>query len=474
MSRILMRIKEHKEITGATLFIFSTFLQRGLSLITTPIYTRLLSSFDYGIVSTYNTWYGVLSVIFTLSIAANAFNTGLVKFKNNRNAFVSNMISLTGCLVFIGFCGITLLKNSVESMSGLAYKFFVIMFINMFCDVVYGFWGLCSKFDGKYVKVVVANLSISVISIIVTIFVIVNFEGDTAFSKIVAASVVSCVFAIFLAINYVRKAPKVFFNNYWKYALSFCIPLVPHYMSNHLLNQSDRIMITSICGADKTGIYSIAYKMPEIMNICWTCVSTVYIPWLYKRLDRDEHKEIRKLNTIIMAGISLITFSVILLGPEIMRILAAEEYQEGKYIVPILVTGYYGLFTCLMCSHIELFYQKNKFITIITLVSASVNILLNYLLIPKFGYKVAAYTTYIGYAIMLCMHIFNIKRLKLNRFINLKLLIPLFLLNTLVSIGLLIIYDNTVLRYAVLGIIILICITQYKKIEKFISKLKGK
>ena len=472
--QLLSRVLRNKEITGATLFVFSTFIQRGLSLITTPIYTRLLSSYDYGVVSTYNTWYGILSVIFTLSIAANAFNNGLVKFKKDRDTFVSSMVSLTGCLVLTGFVLVTIFRNSIEDISGIEYKFFCIMFINMFCDVIYGFWGLCSKFDGKYIRVVVINLSLSFISIIVTITAVLNFNSDLAFVKIVAGSITTITFAIIMAINYIMKAPSAFLNSYWKHAVVFCVPLIPHYMSNHLLNQADRIMITSMCGAEKTGIYTIAYKLPEILNICWTCLSSVYVPWLYKKLDDLKESKIRKTNTIIMGSISIITFAIILLGPEIMWILASKEYYEGIYLIPALVTGYYGLFICLICSHIELFYNKNKFITFITLISATINIGLNYIFIPKFGYMAAAYTTYLGYFIMLLLHSFNIKRLKLSKFINLKFMISMFVFNSFIGMCALGLYNSIAIRYVIIGIIISLICFKYKKIIGFLITMKEK
>ena len=472
MNSKLEKLKQHKEITGATLFVISTFFQRGLSLITTPLYTRILTSYDYGIVSTYNTWSGILSVIFTLSIAANAFNTGLIKFKENRKSFVGNMIVLTAFLNSLGFIIVTIFRDPVEKFSGISYKFFAVLFINMFCDVVYGFWGLCAKFDNQYVKVVVANLTLTILSIILTFTAIINIDYDAAFVKIIAGSILNCLFAVFIAIKYIVEAKNVFLWKYWKYALTFCLPLIPHYMSNHLLNQADRIMITSMCGAEKTGIYTIAYKMPEILNICWSCVSAVYVPWLYKKLDVGADKEIKKINSIILGSISIITMGIILLGPEVIWVLAPPEYQEGKYLIPAMVTGYYGLFFCLICSHIELFYKKNYFITIITVIAALTNITLNYVFIPKYGYEVAAYTTYIGYTIMLLLHIFNIVRLKLNKYINLKLVFAFFVINSLIGICMLYVYDHIIIRYIILLIILIVCLSQYKKIIRFFKILK--
>lgn len=472
MRKILKKLKISSEMAGATLFVISSFLQRGLSLITTPLYTRLLTTCDYGLVSTYNTWSGVLSVIFTLSIAANAFNTGLVKHKEDRDRYVSSMLGVTASTVLLGFLLVTLFQEQAAAISGLSYPYFVILFINLFCNVVYGFWGLCSKFDGKYVRVVVANLGLSVVSIVVAVLSLNYIDYDPALVKIVAGSVPSVVFALILTFQYIKKSPAVFVWKYWKAVLLFCIPLIPHYMANHLLNQSDRIMITSMCGADKTAIYTIANKMPEILNICWTCVSAVFVPWLYKRLDADEHLQVKKINTVILAAVSVVTLGVVLLGPEVIYILAPAEYQEGVYLVPALVVGYFASFICLICSHIELFFKKNYFITAITMIAAAVNIFLNWVLIPKFGYIAAAYTTYIGYAVMLILHLFNIRRLCFQRFINTKLLLLLFGINTLAGAGVLMLYDKPLVRYAVLLIIGVLCLIKYKTIIAFVEKLK--
>jgi O-antigen/teichoic acid export membrane protein len=472
MKNALSKLRRGNEIAGATLFVISSFLQRGLSLITTPLYTRLLTTYDYGLVSTYNTWSGVLSVIFTLSIAANAFNTGLVKHKEDRDRYVSSMLGVTASTVLLGFLLVTLFQEQATAISGLSYPYFVILFINLFCNVVYGFWGLCSKFDGKYVRVVVANLGLSVVSIAVTVLGLTYIDYDPVLVKLVAGSATSVVFALILTFQYIKKSPAVFVWKYWKAVLLFCIPLIPHYMANHLLNQSDRIMITSMCGADKTAIYTIANKMPEILNIFWSCASAVYVPWLYKKLDADQHTEVRKTNTILIGAISVVAMGVIMLAPEITYVLAPEEYQEGTYLVPALVIGYSGSFISLICSHIELFHGKNYFITVITVISAAINVTLNWLLIPRFGYIAAAYTTYIGYAVMMILHYFNIKRLKMTRFMDFKGALLLFAINSLLGVGMLAVYDKVVFRYMVLAVIAAAILLNYKKILGYIKQLR--
>lgn len=55
-------------VKAAFWFTVCNFLQRGISMITTPIFTRLLSTKDYGLYSTYLSWETVLLMLVTLSI----------------------------------------------------------------------------------------------------------------------------------------------------------------------------------------------------------------------------------------------------------------------------------------------------------------------------------------------------------------------------------------------------------------------
>ena len=54
-------------------------------------------------------------------------------------------------------------------------------------------------------------------------------------------------------------------KKYWKYALAFNIPLIPHYLSNYVLSQSDRVMIGKMVGNDKAALYSVAYTISTMM-----------------------------------------------------------------------------------------------------------------------------------------------------------------------------------------------------------------
>ena len=75
-------------------FMICTILQKGISMITMPIFTRIMSSEHYGIVSVYNAWYGILAIFATLNLSAGVFNKGMIKYEDDKANYMSSMLGL--------------------------------------------------------------------------------------------------------------------------------------------------------------------------------------------------------------------------------------------------------------------------------------------------------------------------------------------------------------------------------------------
>ena len=91
MVKLHDEIKKYKslpvQIKASVCFLICSFLQKGISTITTPIFTRLLSAAEYGQYNTFNSWLSILTVFITLYLSAGVYSQGLVKFENERDVF---------------------------------------------------------------------------------------------------------------------------------------------------------------------------------------------------------------------------------------------------------------------------------------------------------------------------------------------------------------------------------------------------
>ena len=105
IKKIILKYKTlPTQVKGSLWFMFSGFLTRGISFLTVPIFTRILTTQEYGQISVFNSWYDIASVVLTLNLFYGVYFQGLVKFEDKKDEFSSSLqgLTLTMCIVWGG------------------------------------------------------------------------------------------------------------------------------------------------------------------------------------------------------------------------------------------------------------------------------------------------------------------------------------------------------------------------------------
>ena len=82
----------------------ASVFSRGLSMITVPIFTRIMSTSEIGMVNLYNSWYSLLSVIATLSLTSGGFQAAMKDFEGERDQYQSAVLTLTSMMAIVLGC----------------------------------------------------------------------------------------------------------------------------------------------------------------------------------------------------------------------------------------------------------------------------------------------------------------------------------------------------------------------------------
>lgn len=85
------------QVKASLWFLICSFLQKGISTVSTPIFTRLLSTAEYGQYNVFNSWLGIITIFVTLNLSAGVYTQGLVKFDKDNKILSS---SLQGLMLF--------------------------------------------------------------------------------------------------------------------------------------------------------------------------------------------------------------------------------------------------------------------------------------------------------------------------------------------------------------------------------------
>lgn len=388
----------------ATFWItLSSFVQRGISFITVPVFTRVLSPADYGSVSVYSSWESVAVYLVTLGVTYGGFNNGMIKFKDDREGYTSSVMGLVTTMGFLWLAVCLHFSGQVYSLTGLPLVLIFLLFVEVVSSGVYDVWVSRMKFDFEYRKMVAASLLLAVFCPALAILFI-SFAEDKVLARIASFVAVEAVFALVLGIAMMKQGRKVFSWKYWKFTLLFNIPLLPHYLSQVILSSSDRILIGNMCSVSDAGVYSIAYSVGMIMTLLTSSLNSTVVPWLYRKLDGKEYGRIRKMSVVLLGGIAVAVLFIDALAPDIVAILAPPEYGEAMSLVPIISASVFFMFVYSYCSNIEFFYEKRGLATAASMLAALLNVFLNIVLIPVIGYQAAGFTTMACYIAMSVAH----------------------------------------------------------------------
>ena len=477
MGRIISRYKNLSPTVKASLwFMVCSFIQKGIAFFTVPIYTRMLTTEEYGVYSVYLSWENIFLIFATLNLSAGVFNNGMVKYENNRNIFISSMQGLsTVCTVVVWgiYC---VLMTPINGLTKLNTHIMLIMFCQIFFSPAYSYWMVRKRFEYKYRAIVLITLCIAIGTPIFSIFLLKKLEDPVNAVILGYAIPQIAIGAYFYIFNWAKG--RIFFDKkLWRYGAGFNIPLIPHYLSYIILGQSDRVMINSLCGPSDAGIYTLAYQIAIVINLVTNAIDASFNPWTYKKLKEKEYIAIRRVTNCLIIVFSIGVLGLTLIAPELLLFCAPSEYQAAKWVMPPVIMGCFFMFIAGAFMRVEFFHEKKKFIMLASSLAAILNIVLNIVFIPLVGFIAAAYTTLVTYFIFSIFHYVAVcKTCKKNAYEDLpfngKVIYGISTIVILVVAACLLLYNNIILRYGLVAILILGSVLFRKKLLRIYTELR--
>ena len=390
-------------------FTICSVLSKGMAFLTIPVFTRIMTTEEYGYVTLYNSWLLVMTTICTLQVTYGGFYNGMIKFKDDKDGYTSATLFLS-CFMSVGWLFVYLLaRNYVNQIFGLPTYIMILMFIEIITKSAFDTWVTRQKYEYNYKIQTIATLFCTIITPILGVVLVLTM-GNKVLGRVLSFIIPYACIAVILYYTITKKGKKIVDFKYWKFTLGFCIPLLPHYLSQTILSQSDRIMINNMVGTSDAAFYGFSYSIGALLGIFSQAINTSFIPWLYQRLEAKEYKKIGTAATPLVFIMAVLVTFVTLLAPEAVWILGGQKYAQAVYVIPPIVSGCFFIFIYSLFSNVEAFFEKNKFIMTASIIAALLNLILNYLFIPMYGYEAAGYTTLFCYLVMSITHYVGMKK----------------------------------------------------------------
>ena len=360
-------------------FLICSFIQRGIGMITTPIFTRIMTDAEFGRYSIYTSWYSIISVFVTLGIAGNCLTRGLVVAEGDkeRDELASSFYGLIITLVLVYGIFYLVFRRWINSITGLTSYQFLMMGIDFITIQASQVWINTKRVAYKYRGIVVLTLLMAVARPLIAVFLVLHApETAQVEARITGIAIANTLVFTGIIIILFIKGKKYYIRDNWKYALSFCIPLIPHYLSQTILNQSDRIMISRFIGNAEAGYYTLAYMLAAIMLMFNSSVAQSLDPWIYHSIKEKKLNRIGPVSYRLTAIIAIINFLVMGMAPEILTILGPESYKSALWAIPPVTASVFFQFMYDLFASFQFYYKKTRWVAIGSCGGAILNIIL--------------------------------------------------------------------------------------------------
>jgi O-antigen/teichoic acid export membrane protein len=323
-----------------------------------------------------------------------------------------------------------------------------------------------AKFRVEYKYKIVSILTIisSAVGIVLSIYLIRNiFIDKSYYGKVIGAFIPISILAVIFMFYFLLKGKEFINFKYWKFALVISIPFILHNISGIVNAQFDRIIINQYFGNSETGIYSFAYNVGMIVNVLFMSFYQAYLPYYMEKMENKEYEKIKKIS-VNYRNLFVFLYAVILfISPEIVKLMAEESYWEGLDIIPYIFLGYFFNFMFTFETNTEYYLKKTKYISFGTMIAAIVNVSLNFLLVPKYGYFAAAVTTSISFFVQFIFHFIITKFVMKKPMYGLKFHLVTLIFGIIITLSFIFLKNYIILRYTIIIINIIIILYELKK-----------
>lgn len=394
-------------VKNTMIFALGNIATKAITFFLVPIYTAVLSTYEYGIVDLVMTVITVAVPIVTLNICEAVMRFALDRdADNNMITRVGTNVYLISCLTGLIVIPICSMFESLSQYSMLVYLYLIAMAGSQLylCDL-----------RGKEML-----LQYSIGNIIQTFLVAAfNILFMVVFKKGIEGYLTAYALACFITIIYalvIGKGYKAFRlhrmdMNLFKKMAKYSIVLIPNSFMWWLMNSSDRIMVSAMVGVTANGIYAISYKLPSLVTVA----TSVFIQaWGYSAIKEQGAKDEAKYNNQVfaylisismMVGIALCTF----IKPFLKIYVTAEYYEAWKY-TPFLIIGCVYLTLGSFTATSYNVYKDSFGFLFSGMFGALFNVVFNFILIPYIQVYGAALATCVSYILVFVFRLFHTRK----------------------------------------------------------------
>lgn len=401
-----MKNNENNATKAGIWYTIGNLFVKGINFLTLPIFSRIMTTAQFGAYNVFISYEAILCLVCGVAMHSSLKNAK-IEFPNQIDSYTSSItiiyiintiVLLTISTIFSGF-----LLDFIGFSGWLIYILILFSFSN---SIVLLFNNRVSL-DYSYKKYLITALCNSLCNVGLSLILMFTlFKEFKDVGRILGASISLFVISVVLLRDFYKKSKPEINLEYWKFAFKYSLPMVAHGLSQVLLAQFDRIMIQRICGSSDAGIYSLAGNLKLILTILTDSIITSWGVWFFEEIEKNEIEKIKKRAVQLAQMFFVVAIVTMFISPELINVLGGDSYYLANYVATPMIVDAFLLMLYSIIVQGEYYKKKTNYVMVGTVIATLIDIVLNIIFIPKYGFVAAAYTTLFSYVCYLTLHYF--------------------------------------------------------------------
>jgi O-antigen/teichoic acid export membrane protein len=395
----LRKLLSHAAIYGAA-DVFTNVI----SFLLIPLFTRVLSTSEYGVLAVLLLFGTVAKIVFRLGLDGAFFRVHYDQTTETERRRLAGTVALFaagfGTLLFLA---VVLargpLTRSLFRQSTPPELFVVLVaadiYLGLFAFVPLNLLRIQDR-PGLFSALSTARHALNLALKVVLVLQGFGVAG-VLWSDVIATGAFSLVLAPVLCRNarWALSAPLL------REVLGFGLPKVPHGVMVQVQNLADRWILEGFVSLGQIGIYQVGYTMGTAVKFALSAFEPAWQPFLYSQIHTpDAPRMLARLATYAFAAFVTVGLGVAVMGRELVMLMTTSDFHGAAPLVPVVTLAYvlHGVF---LLGSVGIGIEKRtRYYPLITAASATTNVVANLVLIPRVGILGAAWATVLSYAVM--------------------------------------------------------------------------
>lgn len=170
--------------------------------------------------------------------------------------------------------------------------------------------------------------------------------------------------------------------------LRFGLPMLPHIGAGMAITYMDRLVLSSLLGAESLGIYMVAMQVGMSMIALIEPLNKALAPWLFEQLSKGDdavRRMVVRRTYQLFAVLALVGLLIVMAAHLLFDELIGVRFTAARSLIPWMVTGFVlqGMYYCVV--NYMFYTEKTGTLSAVTGSIAVVSCLVSYMLTSRFG-----------------------------------------------------------------------------------------